>query len=122
MPKWIWFLIFSLLLGLIGQLLLKAGATQLKSHVFAHISINLWLEHLFTNPFLLTGLLSYGLSSVFWIMVLKEQALSLVYPLIASNYILVVLLAKFIHQETISPLRWLGTAIIALGIVVISRS
>lgn len=121
MPKWIWFLILSLLLGVIGQLFLKQGASRLELNVSGPTAITGWLCQFLCNPYLLMGLSSYGLSSLFWIIVLKEQDLSFVYPLIASNYILVVLLAKVIHHETVSPTRWLGAAIIALGVVVISR-
>ena len=75
-----------------------------------------------TNLPIFIGLVCYGLSSIFYILVLKEKELSLVYPMIASSYVLVLLFAWLVRHEAVSPTRWVGVLVITLGVVLISRS
>jgi drug/metabolite transporter (DMT)-like permease len=40
----------------------------------------------------------------------------------ALNYVLVAFLAQYILGETVSPLRWAGTLLVCLGVVLITKS
>ncbi len=122
MAKWIIQIIIALTLGVFGQLFLKEGTTNLNISVSGITGPLLLVWRMITNPNIFIGLVCYGVSSIFWILVLKEKELSLVYPMIASGYILVVLFSWLIRHEPVSPTRWLGTIVITLGVILISRS
>ena len=117
MQNWVIQIIISLTLGVAGQLLFKEGATQID--MSGGIVPLVW--RMVTNPWLILGVLCYGISTFFWIMVLKVKDLSMVYPMIASGYILVVLFAWLVRHEAISAGRWVGALVISLGVFLISR-
>jgi uncharacterized membrane protein len=122
MPKWIVQISIALILGVAGQLVLKEGAAKLDVSITGAGGILPLIWRMLTNPQIFLGLFFYGVSSVFWILVLKEKPLSFVYPLIGSSYILVVLFAWLIRGEMVSLTRWVGAAVITLGVILISRS
>lgn len=94
----------------VAQLLLKTGSQTLAFDFF----------QLITNYYLLAGLASYGLGALLLIKSLKWGELTLLYPLVATSYIWVSLLSIFFLNETMNFYKWLGVAIILLGVVVIA--
>jgi drug/metabolite transporter (DMT)-like permease len=97
----------------IGQLILKSGMNQVGQFE---------LIKTFTNPLVLLGLAFYGASAVLWLLVLSRESLSFVYPLVAMSYVLTVFLSKTILHETVPSLRWVGLAVIVVGILIVARS
>jgi len=53
--------------------------------------------------------------------VLSAVDLSFAYPFLGFTYVLVLVLSKFILKEDVSLIRWIGTIIITIGVIVISR-
>jgi drug/metabolite transporter (DMT)-like permease len=74
------------------------------------------------EPKLWLGLVLFGISSVFWLVVLSRVSLSIAYPLVGLSYIVVVFLSRYFLHESVPAMRWLGVSIIALGIAVIGIS
>ena len=121
MPKWVMLLISAIILGVVGQLLFKEGISKVDVAFKGLGGAAGLVWRLFTNPVIFLGLISYGISTVFWILVLKEKDLSLVYPMLASSYILILLTSWIFRHEAVSPFRWLGALVITLGVILISR-
>jgi drug/metabolite transporter (DMT)-like permease len=118
------FILVAVLLGVVGQLLLKMGITQVGTLVFGSDLaglIQLGLQ-VFGNLKVLGGFAAYGLSSLFWIVVLSKVDLSLAYPMLALNYVLVPLTAWLFLGEQVPTLRWLGAGVVIIGVVIISRT
>lgn len=122
MAKWVFQIIVALVLGVAGQLFFKEGATKLDIAVSGPGGIIALAWRMLTNPFIFFGLALYAISTFFWIIVLKQKELSLVYPLLASSYILVVLFSIFFRHECVSPTRWIGVVVVSLGVFLITRS
>jgi len=107
----------SVCLGATGQLLLKTGVKQIGK-----------LEGLtgvlgaFRNPKVLAGFAMYGISSLIYLKVLEKCDLSYAYPLIASSYVIVVLLSYFIFHEAVPPKRVLGLLCVCVGVYLIGSS
>ena len=117
-------IVVSVLLGVLGQLLLKMGITQvgsleLEGGLVGLVKVGI---RVFGNLKVIGGFAAYGISSLFWIVVLSEINLSLAYPMLALNYVLVPLTANLFLSEQIPPLRWLGMSVIIVGVVIISRT
>lgn len=105
----------SIFLGAVAQLLLKKGSGAMSGGgVRTIISI-------FTNKFLFTGLLCYGLSALCWINVLSKMKLSVAYPLVSFGYVLTTLFAFLFLNEEIYMNQIAGLFLIISGIVVITR-
>lgn len=122
MAKWVIQIIIALVLGVAGQLLFKEGATKLDIAFSGPGGPIMLAWRMLTNPFIFFGLALYAISTFFWIIVLKQKELSLVYPLLASSYILVVLFSIFFRHEPVSLTRWLGVVVISFGVFLITRS
>jgi multidrug transporter EmrE-like cation transporter len=113
-------LTISVLLAVAGQLLMKKGmmifgtfrATQLLQNVIP----------MFLNPYVFLGFVCFGLSSLFWLIVLSRLPLSLVYPMVSVAYVLVAFASIVFFKEHVSLIRWTGIGVIILGVYLISRS
>jgi drug/metabolite transporter (DMT)-like permease len=111
------------LIGTTGQILLKSsmnrigkiGPTQLTSPVSLAI-------RMISDPGLVAAAFLYFAGFVLWLIVLSRLELSKAYPILALSYCLVALASWAIFGEPISPLRWAGTAVICLGVVMIGIS
>ncbi len=107
----------------LGQLLLKSGMTSvgrlgagaLQQPVQTVLAIA-------STPVVWLGLVCYGFGAVLWLAVLSRLDLGYAYPLLAVSYILIPLLAHFLLGEAIPPLRWVGIAVIFIGVVIVART
>ena len=122
LTKSILLILLSIAIAVGGQILLKIGMNRLGSIALNSMDA---LGHLFLgvvkSPIVMTGLFLYLLSAAIWLVVLSAVDLSFAYPFIGITYILVLLVSKLILKEDVNPLRWIGAAIITVGVVVISR-
>ncbi len=110
----------SILLAVAGQLLMKRG--MMLFGAFPASQILFKIIPMFLNPFVFFGFVCFGLSSIFWLIVLSRLPLSLVYPMVSVAYVLVALASMLFFKETVSLVRWAGIAVIIAGVVLISRS
>lgn len=118
--KAIYLILICVFMGVVGQLLLKKGVTQI-----GQISLSgspLKFFKVFTNPFVVLGFLGYGLSSFLWLVVISRVPLSYAYPMISISYVLVVLLSSILYKENVNLMRWGGVVLISLGVILISQS
>jgi len=113
-------LLLSILLAVVGQLLMKQGMNQFGA--FPITQLHLKIIPMFLNPWVFAGLSAFGISSIFWLVILSRLNLSLVYPMVSLAYVLVALAAVFIFKENVSLIRWVGILIICFGVFLISRS
>lgn len=122
MPKWLIQISIAICLGVVGQLLFKEGATKLDVTLNGLNGVAGFVWRMVLNPTILVGLICYGVSTIFWILVLKEKDLSMVYPMLAGSYILVLLFSWLVRHEQVSPGRWLGALVVSIGVFLISRT
>jgi multidrug transporter EmrE-like cation transporter len=62
------------------------------------------------------------ISVVLWIMVLSRVEVSIAYPMVSIGYVVTAALGWLLLNETVSPMRLLGIAIIIVGVTVVARS
>ena len=74
-----------------------------------------------SSPMIWAGLSLYISATVSWLAVLSRIDLALAYPLASMNYVLVTVLAATLLDESVTLLRWIGTASILVGILVVAR-
>jgi drug/metabolite transporter (DMT)-like permease len=106
------------LLGVLGQFLMKSGMNRVGSiDRFGLAS----LLRIFSNPLVLLGFASYGVSSVAYLIALSKVNLSMAYPMVGVGYVLVMLVSVVILRETVTPVRWLGALLIVSGVWLMGR-
>lgn len=74
------------------------------------------------SPLVWAGLTIYGVSIAVWLWILSKVDLSLAYPFVGVSFIVVMLFGVFLLQETVTPLRMIGTFLIAAGCILVARS
>ena len=97
------------LIGAFGPILLKkASARKLSS-----------IKSLSTNYALFGGVALYALGTLLFIPALKGGELSVLYPFVALGYIWVSLLSVKFLGEKMNKLKWIGIALIIIGVTFI---
>lgn len=107
-------ILIAVMFGVSGQICLKLGVNGLDKQHFVFAAA--------TSPYVIGGLMLYGLGAMVWIVVLSRVDLSFAYPMLGLTYIGVLLASALILGETVGPLRWLGTLIILTGVFLVARS
>ena len=115
-------IVVCVVLGVCGQLLLKQGMSLNPDRVDQVREIVPRIVAAFLNPVVLLGFLAYFLSAALWLIVLTRNELSYAYPLLSMGYIVVVILSRVFFQEAVTATRLIGTLVICLGVVLISRT
>ncbi|MDI6731378.1 MAG: EamA family transporter [Candidatus Margulisbacteria bacterium] len=110
----------SILLAVTGQLLMKKG--MLLFGTFQVTNLLSKVIPMFLNPYVFLGFVCFGLSSIFWLIVLSRLEISLVYPMVSVAYVLVAIASWFFFKENLTLVRWAGIAVILMGVFLISRS
>lgn len=104
------------ILGAGAQFLLKFGSQAVDTSSLVAI---VW--SMATNVPLVAGLSLYGLSMVLFVHALRNEQLSLLYPLISLTYIWVTGLSIVFLNESVSIWKVAGVAVIVLGVAFLGR-
>jgi len=110
-PWTIWLVLFCAFLGSLGQLLFKLGSKSVSFNILT------WI----TNWQVIGGMALYGISAILFITALKYGNLSILYPIIATTYVLVTVFSITFLGESFSPIKWAGIALIVSGVILIVR-
>lgn len=73
------------------------------------------------SPWVIAGIVLYVIATVVWIYLLSRMPLSLLYPLQSLAYIAAVFVAIFVFKEHVSPIRWIGVAVILVGAALVVK-
>ncbi|MBA7671039.1 putative 4-amino-4-deoxy-L-arabinose-phosphoundecaprenol flippase subunit ArnF [subsurface metagenome] len=111
----------SVSLAVVGQLLLKIGMLRMGRFSLNISTIVPQYTRILLNPFIIAGIISFALSMLVWLYVLSRLELSVAYPFVALNYVLILFASHFLLKETITPVRIIGVAVIVIGVYLISR-
>lgn len=71
------------------------------------------------NPFILAGIPAMAISFFALIALISTTPLSFAVPVTASSYILEVALAKYLLKEEVHWRRWVGAALVTVGIALL---
>jgi drug/metabolite transporter (DMT)-like permease len=116
-------ILVSVALAAVAQLTLKYGMNQVAvEHPSEVRSPVATLFEGFRQPAVWGGLALFGLSAVFWMLVLSRTSLSFAYPFAALTYVLILVFDRVILKEPVVALRWSGVVLIVAGLVLVSRT
>ncbi len=111
----------SICLAVIGQLLLKIGMLRMDGLSFDLSNILQQYTRILLYPFVIAGITGFVLSMMVWLYVLSRLQLSIAYPFVALNYVLILVASHFLLRETITPLKIVGVIVIMSGVYLVSR-
>lgn len=83
-----------------------------------------WLEIVIavaSNLYVWMGLIFYALGAVLWLGVLARVDVSIAYPFVGLGFILTALFGVFLLGEAFSVIRFVGTCLVVLGIILVTQ-
>lgn len=106
-------LLVAILIGVVGQLLLKHGISRCPRLRLLEI------VGLIRNYPVVAGFLCYGASTLLYLQVLASIDLSIAYPTVSLGYVLVMVMSKVFFKELIRPAQWGAVLIICAGVALV---
>lgn len=107
----------AVICGSLGALLLKIGAVTLTGNVFSFAFFTQFIQ----NPYIVGGIVLYGIPSFIVIVLLRTMPVSLLQPALALTYVVTALLAYFVLSEPVPVTRWLGIIVIVVGVLLVAK-
>jgi drug/metabolite transporter (DMT)-like permease len=116
------FLVINDLLDTGAQLLMKKGLGY-----YDLTGVNSFFFHFINRsnssiPLFWTGFIIYLSNFILWMKILSSIDLSIALPLASISYILIPVASVLFLHEHVEAARWLGLALIVLGIYFVSQS
>ena len=118
-PALLALIITSVAMSACAQLLLKMGVGTAQTGATSGVAAGLTY---LASPWVVGGLALYGLGAVVWLYVLARLPLSAAYPFVGLGFVLTMGLGALALGESLTLTRIAGTALIALGCALVSRS
>jgi drug/metabolite transporter (DMT)-like permease len=116
------YILVAVLGSAVGQILLKKGMASMGPLTLSVSQFSNILVKIATNPYVVVGLGIYVFGTFFWLTALSRVQLSFAYPFASLSYIIMLVASWSLFKEDISLLRLIGTLVIGLGVLIISRS
>jgi drug/metabolite transporter (DMT)-like permease len=123
MLKTVIVMLIAVTAGTIGDILLARGMKDIGDISTMNLKgiLNVAVQAL-TTPKLILGVAMLAVFFFLWLAVLSWEDLSVALPMQALNYILVAFLSQYFLHEVVTPLRWAGTVLVVIGVIMITRS
>jgi drug/metabolite transporter (DMT)-like permease len=116
-------ILIMIIAGPLGNVLLGKGMQSVGSTSVASFSDFLHvIGRVFTSEAVWLGIASLLTFFIANILVLSWADYSFVQPASSMAYGVVALLSVLVLRESVSPLRWLGIAIICMGVFIVGRT
>jgi multidrug transporter EmrE-like cation transporter len=110
-------LLFAVVSAATGQVMLKHGM-QVASARAADSGGSLALRAA-TSPWVLLGLVVFGVSAVAWLAALARVPLSVAYPFNALGYIVILTASVVVLHERANVLTWVGSLMVVSGLLIV---
>ena len=115
-------LLVSVFSNVTANILLKKGVTAFGGLSGQKAKLFIELTKAATNPFVIVGIGLYGFSFLIWLRILSFNDLSRAYPIFATIVFLLTTAGSIVFlNEGVSLLRFVGIAIILVGIYLVAR-
>jgi multidrug transporter EmrE-like cation transporter len=101
----------ALVAGVVGQLLLKAGATGQGDFLVQLM-----------RPATLVGLGFYGLAAMLYIVALRGIPVSVAFPAAATQYVIVAMVGWLVYGEPAGLQQVAGLALIVIGVLMLATA
>jgi drug/metabolite transporter (DMT)-like permease len=123
MIKTLIIMLMAVTAGTVGDILLAKGMKEMGD--ISAMNLRGIMDAAFralTTPKLIIGTIMLSIFFFLWLAVLSWEDLSVALPMQALNYVLVAFLSQYFLNEVVSPLRWAGTILVCIGVMMITKS
>ncbi len=104
-----------------AQLLLKRGLVDVGQFPGLRDVVPFFLKA-YTNGYVIGSVLLTVVTALAWVSAVSKGELSRLYPFMALSYVLVALFSQVLFNEGVTTARWIGIAVICVGVALVSRT
>jgi drug/metabolite transporter (DMT)-like permease len=105
-----------------GQILVRRGMLQVGSlENYAPWPLLTYFGHALCNPYVIGGTILNAIFYFLFLAALSWTGVTVALPMTAIEYGFAALMAVTILKESVPPLRWLGIALVVIGVILIAR-
>jgi multidrug transporter EmrE-like cation transporter len=112
--------LFAVISAATGQVMLKHGM-QIATSRAAQSGGSLALRAA-TSPWVLLGLVVFGVSAIAWLAALSRLPLSVAYPFNALGYLVILTASIIVLHERANALTWVGSLLVVSGLILVVLS
>ncbi|MFB3763676.1 MAG: EamA family transporter [Methanotrichaceae archaeon] len=115
--------LICVLVGASGQIIWKQGMSHMDKINNFHDLFNLkTILNIFTNKYIILGIMLYASGFILWMAALSTLELSFMYPLLSLAYVVTAVFAVVFLGEVVTVSRWAGIVLVLAGCILIMRS
>ncbi|KIF60459.1 MULTISPECIES: 4-amino-4-deoxy-L-arabinose-phosphoundecaprenol flippase subunit ArnE [Pseudomonas] len=111
----------SLLLLLAACLLTCLGQVAQKFAVESWRGASLSWSSKLRSPWLWLALLALGAGLLVWLLVLQRLPVSIAYPMLSLNFVIITLIARFVFREPVDAQHWFGVVLVIGGVALLGQ-
>ncbi|HEX5048049.1 MAG TPA: EamA family transporter [Gammaproteobacteria bacterium] len=111
-------LLSSVLLLAAGQIFQKRGAAR---HLAVSRDAWAWRRAL-SSPEILAAMTCLGAGTAVWLAVLYRMDVSKAFPILSASAVVVLVASRLLLGERVSPQRWGGALLVAIGVALVAAS
>ncbi len=113
-------LVPAIFLSTTGELFLKRGMNEIGTFDFTATSTLVpTLVKMALNPSIWIGFIGFGGGSLFWLSVISRVPLSLAYPMLGFNYVIIAVEAWFFLGEGLNLWHFVGAVVVGIGVAIV---
>ena len=116
------YIIATIFFGVYSQLIMRWQVSLAGNLPADNMGKVYFIGKLLLNPWVLSGIGATFLGGITWMLAMTKFEISYAYPFISLNFILVLGLGVFFFNESFSSMKLLGTLLVIVGIIILSRS
>jgi uncharacterized membrane protein len=116
------YIFLTVALTVYGQIVLKWRLNQSAELPASLLDKLMFLLRSLFDPYIFSSFFSAFLASLAWMAALKQFELSKAYPFMSLSFVCVLILSYWLFKETVSTQKIIGTILIVVGIIVVSKS
>ena len=110
-------LLFAVVTAATGQVMLKHGM-QIATTRVTHDGGSLALRAA-TSPWVLLGLVVFGVPAIAWLTALSRVPLSVAYPFYALGYLVILTASILVLLERANVWTWVGSLLVVSGLLIV---
>jgi drug/metabolite transporter (DMT)-like permease len=106
----------------LGQILVRRGMLQIGSlETYSPWPVIVYFWHALCNPYVIFGTILNAAFYFLFLAALSWTDVTVALPMTAIEYVFAAVLAIALLKESVSPVRWMGIALVIIGVILITR-
>jgi drug/metabolite transporter (DMT)-like permease len=106
----------------LGQILVRRGMLQVGSlETYSPGPVIVYFWHALCNPYVIGGTVLNAVFYFLFLAALSWTDVTVALPMTAIEYAFAAVLAILLLKESVPPIRWMGIALVIIGVILIAR-